>query len=76
MTRIAIIDHDNHVLYVEDIEDEVLKRYDGSEQAYIDDNFHLEHYSWDYIVSNAYYPIGPDKDPVIIDFEQLEQMSN
>lgn len=53
--RIAIIDHDEHALFVEDIDDELLEReYNGSEQAYIDDNYDMENYSWDYIVYSKY----------------------
>lgn len=49
--RIAIIDHDEHALFVEDIDDELLNHeYNGSEQAYIDDNYDLKNYSFDRIV--------------------------
>ena len=57
MTRIAIIDHSTHELYIEDINDEVLNAepYNGDEQAYIDDNYTFEEgYSWDYIVGASY----------------------
>lgn len=57
MTRIAIIDHAAHELYIEDINDEVLNAepYNGNEQAYIDDNYTFEEgYSWDYIVGANY----------------------
>lgn len=55
MTKIAIIDHDTHSLYIEDIPDDILEKYNGSEQAYIDDNYDVENYSWDYIVDALYY---------------------
>ena len=69
MERIAIIDHSNHRLYVEDIDDETLANYGGSEEAYINANYSLEMYSWDYITDAEYFPAGLDKDPIDIDFE-------
>ena len=57
MTRIAILDHASHELWVEDIDSEVLNAepYNGDEQAYIDDNYTFEgDYSWDYIVDASY----------------------
>ena len=57
MTRIAIIDHVDHRLYVEDINNDVLNAepYEGDLQAYIDDNYIFEgKYSWDYIVDALY----------------------
>lgn len=57
MTRIAIIDHADHRLYVEDINNDVLNAepYEGDLQAYIDDNYIFEgKYSWDYIVGALY----------------------
>lgn len=59
MTRIAILDHENHTLMIQDITDEELAKYDGSEQAYIEDNYTLEgEYSWDYITGIEYFPQG------------------
>ena len=50
MRRIAIIDHTNHTLFVEDINEEILEgQYGGDEQIYIDDNYNLKEYSWDWI---------------------------
>ena len=57
MTRIAVIDHSTHELYVEDINDGLLNAepYNGDVQAYIDDNYTFEgDYSWDYIVDSSY----------------------
>lgn len=55
MTRLAIIDHGNHTLYVEDVTDEQLEAYGGSEQAYIDDNYSFDgDYSWDNITDALY----------------------
>jgi hypothetical protein len=72
MRRIAIIDHSDHSLIVEDInEKELSTKYGGDEQRYIDDNYTLTgDYSWDWIVSAEYYPEG-ESDPVEIDFENL-----
>ena len=57
MTRIAVIDHSTHELYVEDINDGLLNAepYNGDVQAYIDDNYTFEgDCSWDYIVDSSY----------------------
>ena len=54
-TRICIIDHDNHAVYFEDISEKDLEKYDGSEQAYIDDMYSLTNYSWDYIVDCIFF---------------------
>lgn len=56
--RIAIINHDNHQLFVVDIANDILlKKYDGEEEAYIKDNFpNLTNYSWDYITDAEYTP--------------------
>jgi len=72
MRRIAIIDHSDHSLIVEDInEKELSTKYGGDEQRYIDDNYTLTgDYSWDWIVSADYFPEG-ESDPVEIDFENL-----
>ena len=72
MRRIAIIDHSDHSLIVEDInEEELSTKYGGDEQRYIDDNYTLTgDYSWDWIVSADYFPEG-ESDPVEIDFENL-----
>lgn len=57
--RIAILDHDEHRLYVEDIDEEELQeKYGGEEQKYIDDNYDMEHYSWDFITETLYLPEG------------------
>lgn len=59
MTRIAIIDHDEHRLYVEDIPEDILQnQYGGDEQKYIDDNYDMENYSWDYITEGLFLPAG------------------
>lgn len=69
--RIAVIDHERHTLYVEDINDEILEgQYGGDEQLYIDDNYNLKDYSWDYIVDTQYLPEF-DKTPLEVNFEEL-----
>lgn len=54
MERLAILDHETHTLYVEDVSDETLAKYDGEEEDYIEDNYALEDYSWDYIAATVY----------------------
>lgn len=68
MRRIVIIDHSNHVVYIEDInEAELEEKYGGDEQAYIDANYTFEgDYSWDYITSIEYIPEG-ESDPTEIE---------
>ena len=54
--RIAIIDHDTHTLFVEDINDEILQgQYGGEAQKYIDHYYNVTNYSWDYIVDTEYF---------------------
>ena len=67
MRRIAIIDHNEHDLIIEDINEEMLEKlYSGDEQKYIDDNYDLENYSWDYIIDALYIP-EKDCTPIEID---------
>jgi hypothetical protein len=70
--RIAIIDHNEHELLIEDINEQVLEeKYGGDEQAYINDNYTFEgDYSWDWITDTQYYP-EDYSDPIEIDFEDL-----
>ena len=71
MRRIAIIDHKNHSLMVEDINEEILEgQYGGDEQLYIDENYNLEDYSWDYIIDAQYFPES-EKTPIEINFEDI-----
>ena len=67
MERLAIIDHETHKLFIEDVDEEMLeKEYGGSEQAYIEDSYELSRYwSWDYITSIEYVP--ENDDPIEID---------
>lgn len=67
MERIAIIDHDTHELWIEDISDEDLEKVNGEEETYIKQNYPtLENYSWDFITGIAYLQ-EEDKDPIAID---------
>lgn len=69
--RIAIIDHKHHTLYIEDINDEILEgQYGGDEQLYIDENYSLDEYSWDYITDTEYFPES-EKTPIEINFEDI-----
>ena len=71
MTRIAIIDHDEHWLYVEDIPEDILDKKDGGDkQKYIDDNYDIENYSWDYITESLFLPAG-EYDFCDIDFDTI-----
>jgi hypothetical protein len=69
--RIAIIDHNEHELLIEDInEQELEEKYGGDEQKYIDNNYDLENYSWEWIVETDYIP-SDDATPIEIDFENI-----
>ena len=71
MERIAIIDHETHQLYVVDISDEALEKYNGEEEDYIKDNYTLsDNWSWDYVVSSGYIP-DDNSGPIEIDFNEF-----
>ena len=74
MIRVAIIDHANHNLFIEDIDENVLEeKYNGEEEAYIKDTYDFEgEWSWDYIVSAQYFPnLWEVEGPIEIDFEDI-----
>ena len=78
MRRIAIIDYTNHILFIEDINEEILEgQYGGDEQMYIDDNYSLKDYScdysWDWITDAQYIPEF-DKTPIEINFKDIEDI--
>ena len=70
MERLVIIDHNEHRLFIEDVTDEMLAKYNGEEQAYIEDNYDLENYSWDWIVEADYIP-SDDATPIEINFDKI-----
>ncbi len=70
MTKIAIINHDEHRLYIEDVSDEDLAKYNGQEENYIKDNYNLENYSWDYITDAIYMAEG-EEEFTDIDFKKI-----
>lgn len=68
--KIAIIDHNDHRVFIEDIDDEILEgQYGGDEQLFIDENYDLEDYSWDWITDVVYLPDAA-RDPNEIDYEK------
>lgn len=65
MTRLAIIDHAEHTLFIEDVTDEQLAKYNGEEEAYIKDNYTFEgDWSWEYLTDIEYIPSDDDKLPM------------
>ena len=72
MRRIAIIDHSDHELLIEDVnEQELEEKYGGDEQKYIDENYTFEgDYSWDWITDTQYFPEG-ESTPMEVDFAEL-----
>ncbi len=74
MERLAILDHANHKLYIEDVSEETLEQYGGEEEKYIEDTYEFDgDYSWDYIVETEYLPNDNDGDFIDIDFNSLAQ---
>lgn len=55
MVRVAIINHETHQLFIEDISDEMIEQY-GGEEEYIKDMYSFEgEWCWDYITDIEYY---------------------
>lgn len=72
MKRIAIIDHNEHDLIIEDINEEVLeKQYGGDGQKYIEDHYDIENYSWNWIIDSYYLPNDDDGDFITVEFSKL-----
>lgn len=73
MTRLAILDHASHTLFVEDVNETLLEqKYNGEEEAYIKDNYDISNFfSWDYIVSTQYIPDATDGDVYDVDFTDI-----
>ena len=72
MRRIAIIDHNEHDLIIEDINEEVLeKEYGGDEQKDIDDNYDIENYSRNWIIDSYYLPNDDNGDFITVEFSKL-----
>ena len=72
MRIIAIIDHNEHDLIIEDINEEVLeKEYGGDEQKYIDDHYDIENYSWNWIIDSYYLPNDDNGDFITVEFSKL-----
>lgn len=72
MERIAIIDHNEHKLFIEDIDEDVLQeKYHGEEEDYIKDNYALsDNWTWEFITSTVYY-FGEEPDSIEVEFSDL-----
>lgn len=70
MERLAIICHDSHTLFIEDVDEDLLReKYNGEEEAYIKDNYCVsENFSWDYITCTQYIPNKEDTEIYDIEF--------
>lgn len=69
--RLAIIDHAQHTLFIEDVDVYILEsKYGGEEEEYIKDNYNFEDgYSWDWIIDAEY--IAPDnEDPIQLQIDE------
>lgn len=65
--RLAIIDHETHTLWVEDVPEEILEgKYNGEEEAYIRDNYSFATdegaWSWEWITDSYFVPDNCDGD--------------
>ena len=71
MERLVIINHSTHNVIFDDVTDEMLEQYNGSEQDYIDANYATGDWdiSWDYVV--GVYKVTEDGD-----FVDLEDYIN
>ena len=71
MERLVIINHATHNVIFDDVTDEMLEQYNGSEQDYIDANYATGDgvISWDYVV--GVYKVTGDGD-----FVDLEDYIN
>ena len=59
-------------MIIEDINEEVLeKEYGGDEQKYIDDNYDIENYSWNWIIDSYYLPNDDNGDFITVEFSKL-----
>ena len=68
--RLAILNHYNHTLYIEDVYTMDLRKYNYKEEEYIKDVFGFDNFSWDYIIRTEYYP-AENKDGLSIEFEDF-----
>ena len=66
MVRLAIINHDTHELFIEDVYDSEIEEY-GDEEKFIRDMYNIQNFSWDYIVSSTYFGLC-NKDGVDVTF--------
>ena len=65
MERLVIIDNAAHEVFIEDVTDEQLEKYNGEEEAYIRDNYTFEgQWTWDYVTGVTYIPADDDKLPM------------
>ena len=71
MERLVIINHSTHNVIFDDVTDEMLEQYNGSEQDYIDANYATGDgdMSWDYV--GGVYKVTEDGD-----FVDLEDYIN
>lgn len=71
MARLAILDHAKLELFVEDVPEEILAKYDYNEEDYILDNYQFEDgFSFSRIVG-SFYVSENDGDAIPIDFKKL-----
>lgn len=74
MERIAIIDHENHTLHIEDINEDILKEYyNGKKEDYIREQYKnklSQNWTWDYIIKAQYRPMLGNK-ALEIDFDAI-----
>jgi hypothetical protein len=75
MRRVVIIDHNSHTLFVEDINEEVLKgQYNNDIEMYVHGSYYpTDDLSWGQINDAQYIPEF-EKDPIEINFEDIRDI--
>ena len=58
MEMLAILDHYNHTLIIDEVPDKTLQKYNGEEEDYIKDNYEFEgDWSWEWVTDIVHYDI-------------------
>ena len=70
MVRLAILNHETHQLFIEDVPQETIDYY-GGEEEYIREMYTFEgEWSWDFIVDCVYYDTE-NEDGISVEFTDL-----
>lgn len=75
--RIAIIDHSTNSLYVDNLTDEILEKFDNDIDTYILETYCKRRkfkYSWTYIYSAEYFSINNRGFSLLDKFQELDEL--